>query len=149
MERDRVHIGLWRSLSQSHAHAHRTEAARLRSRITELEQELADRPEKEVVSYVGEDEIRGANEEAGRAFRSRERAWQALCEIRVLHRERDEGRCQCGLRIDRCQIAEIVARYPALLKWEAEQIRRLRSNDWRGHMLPDGHPAVLDRNWEA
>ena len=148
MARDRVHIDLWRSLGQAQARTHQSEATQLRGQIAQLEQELADRPVKEVERYIGADEIQAHKDEADRAFRSRENAWQALCEIRLLHREGEPGRCRCGKRLDQCPIAEIVDRYPGLGEWEEEQIRRLRNHDRRGHKLPDRHPAVFDPRWQ-
>jgi hypothetical protein len=91
-------------------------------------------------------ELEEAREEADRAFRSRENAWQALCMVRLLHREGQPGQCRCGLRLDRCKTAQIVDHYPALEKWEKEQVLRLRRG--LSHNLPEGHPAVLDRRWE-
>ena len=125
MERDRVHINLWRSLGQKQAQEHRAEAAQMREQIAHLEQELAERPVREVQRLVDADELQKYKDEADRAFRSREVAWQGLCEIRLRHREGEAGRCRCGLRMDRCQIAEIVGKYPALVKWEMEQVRRM------------------------
>lgn len=146
MERERVHMELWHSLGQNQAREHRTEVDQLRELIAQLEQKLAERPVKEVQRFMDADELRGYKEEADRAFRSRENAWQALCEIRLLHRQGEPGRCRCGLQLQRCPIAEIVDRYPGLAKWEKEQIHRLRSGNW--HRLPDRHPAVLDPRWE-
>jgi hypothetical protein len=119
---------------------------RAQGRIAELEQELHDRPTRPVHHWVDQDELEKAREEAQRAFRSRENAWQALCEIRLLHREGQAGQCRCGLRLDRCKIVQIVDHYPALEKWEKEQLSRVRGG--LTHNLPEGHPAVLDRNWQ-
>jgi hypothetical protein len=145
MARDRAHIQVWRELASAQRRSHRAEAALLKDRIAELEQELRARPKEIVERYVDRDELDGARAEAERAFRSRENAWQALCEVRLVHREGEPGRCRCGQRLDRCKEAMIVDRYPGLEKWENEQIRRLRSN--QDHRLPDGHPAVINPNW--
>jgi hypothetical protein len=145
MERDRMHIDLWRSLSRAQEHDHSTQVERLQGRISELEQELRDRPKEIVERYVDRQELEDARAEANRAFRSRENAWQALCMIHLLHHEREPGRCRCGLRLDRCEIAQIVDRYPGLEKWVKEQYRRLQIGD--DHMLPDGHPALIDPHW--
>lgn len=115
----------------------------MRERIDALEQELRDRPERVVDRYVDLDKLQLVQAEAERAFRSREHAWQALTEVRLLHREDDDGHCRCGTRADRCPIAAIADRYPALKAWEDEQVDRLRRGE--SHALPDGHPAVLDR----
>lgn len=93
--------------------------------------------------YIDLDALQSARSEADRAFRSREMAWQALVEVRLLHREEDE-RCRCGLRVDRCSVAQIVDLYPALRGWEDEQAERLRRAA-NLTLFPDAHPAVLDR----
>src|SRR5262249_15912877 len=125
---------------------HAAEVDRLRRQISQQEQELRDRPTRIIERYVDRQELDDAKAEADRAFRSRENAWQALCEIRLLHREGVSGRCGWGKRLDRCDIAAIVDRYPGLERWEKEQIQRLRNN--LDHKLPDGHPAVLDPRWQ-
>lgn len=143
---DRTHIELWQALARDEKRKHDVEVENLVGRISDLEQELSNRPEKVVERYVDLQVLQEAEAEAQRAFRSRENAWQALCEVRLIHREGEPGRCRCGLRIDKCKVALIVDRYPGLEKWEMEQISRLRMD--LDHRLPDGHPAVLDPNWQ-
>jgi hypothetical protein len=145
-EANGAHIEMWRALARSRKQDHERVEAGLRERIAELEQELHDRPTRPVHHWVDQDELEKAREEAQRAFRSRENAWRALCEIRLLHREAQAGQCRCGQRLDRCKIVQIVDHYPALEKWEKEQLSRVRGG--LTHNLPDGHPAVLDRNWQ-
>jgi hypothetical protein len=140
------HIAVWRALADGQRRDYEAKARRLSSRIAELEQELRDRPKEIVERYIDQGVLDEAQAEADRAFRSRENAWQALCEIRLLHREREPGRCRCGQRLDTCKIARIVDRYPGLEKWENDQIQRLR--DHQDHRLPAGHPAVLDPKWQ-
>jgi hypothetical protein len=146
MEASRVHSEFWRELARSRQRDHDATGARLKARIAELEQELRDRPTQTVERWVDRDQLEEAREEADRAFRSRENAWQALCMVRLIHREGQPGQCRCGLRLDRCKVAQIMDHYPALEKWEKEQVRRLRRG--LSHNLPDGHPALLDRRWE-
>lgn len=146
MAANRTHIEVWRSLACAQRRDHDAEAARLRRQISELEQKLRERPENIVERYVDQQELEDANAEAQRAFRSRENAWQALCEIRLIHREGESERCRCGERLDNCKIAKIVCHYPGLEAWENEQYRRLRTG--QDHGLPDGHPAVLDPRWQ-
>jgi hypothetical protein len=145
MRSDPEHIELWRSFLERQQQEHQAVVAQLRGRIIGLEQELRERPEKVVERYIDADELQAARAEADRAFRSRQMAWQALVEIRLLHREIDNGMCRCSMRVDRCPIAEIVARYPALARWEKEQYERLRRDE--SHALPENHPAVLDPRW--
>lgn len=137
---------MWDAFAKDRRRRHDKEVAGLNTRIEELEGELADRPEKIVHRYVDLDELQDAQTEAHRAFASRENAWRALCEIWVLHHERDSGRCQCGQPMDRCKTAQIVDHYPAFEKWNREQIQRFRSG--RDHMLPTRHPAVIDPRWQ-
>ncbi len=146
MAADRKHIELWQALVRDEKRKQDAEVEKLRTQISGLQQELSDRPERVVERYIDLDELRKAQDEAERAFRSREKAWQALCEIRLIHREGNPGRCRCGVRLDSCKIAQIVDRYPGLEKWEKEQINRLRN--YEDHRLPDGHPAVLDPTWQ-
>jgi hypothetical protein len=146
LEASRVHAELWRELARSRQLERDAREGQLRNQLAELEQKLRDRPTRTVERWVDLDELEEAREEAERAFRSRDNAWQALCMVRLLHREGQPGQCRCGLRLDRCKIAQVVDHYPGLEKWEKEQVGRLR----RGlqHNLPDGHPALLDRRWE-
>jgi hypothetical protein len=140
MQSDPEHIKLWRVLLADRQREHASVTADLKAQMAELEERLRNGPRT-----IGLDQIQAAQDEAQRAFRSRENAWQALCEVRLLHRKDADGRCRCGERFDRCAEAQIVDRYPALVKWENEQYDRLR----RGliHALPDGHPAVLNPRW--
>lgn len=145
-EANQAHIEMWRALARSRKQEHERVETQLRETIAELEQELRDRPTRPVHHWVDQDELKEAREEAQRAFRSRENAWRALCEVRLLHREGEPGQCRCGLRLERCKVAEIVNRYPGLEKWENEQFIRVRGG--LSHALPEGHPALLNRNWK-
>jgi len=142
MMANRDHIEMWRALVSKRDAA----VAQLREEVADLEQELRDRPEKIVDRYVDLDKLQEAREQARRAYHSRENAWQALCMVRLIHREGQPGQCRCGQSLDRCKTAQIVDHYPGLENWEKEQVRRLR--DRLDHNLPDGHPALLDARWE-
>lgn len=109
----------------------------------DAEWQLEVRPVREVERYVDADQMAAARAEADRAFRSREHAWRALLEVRLLHRERDAGRCLCGRALGDCSTANIVNAHPGLSRWEEDQIVRLKRGE--SHLLPDGHPALLDR----
>jgi hypothetical protein len=112
MARDRAHIQVWRELASAQRRSHRAEATLLKDRIAELEQEPRARPKETLERYVDQDELDGARAKAERAFRSRENAWQGLCEVRLIHREGEPGWCRCSQRLDRCKVAMIVDRYP-------------------------------------
>jgi uncharacterized protein (DUF3084 family) len=105
---NRVHIELWQEFARSQQRAFNVKEDQLKNRIGQLEQELRDRPTQTVDRYVNLEELEEARKEAERAFRSRENAWQALCMIRLKHREGQPGQCRCGLRLDRCEVALIV-----------------------------------------
>lgn len=129
--------------------AHAAEVNHLRAAIRQAEEataaahrELAERPVQEVERYLDHDVLEGAKREAQRAFQSRQRAWGALCEIGLRHRETPGGRCRCGLRWSDCATAEVVGAFPHLERWERQQARRLV--DDLPHGLPASHPAVLD-----
>ncbi len=142
---DPEHIQLWQKLLADRQREHDKAVAQLRDRIAALERELHERPEKVVERWHGAAEIEAAKAEAQRAFRSRQNAWQALCEIRLLHREASDGRCRCGKRYADCPEAQIVGYYPGLAKWEKEQWERYRN--YEDHALPDRHPALTNPRW--
>jgi hypothetical protein len=98
---DPEHIELWRKLLAERQREHDDAQVKLKNQIAELERELQERPEKIVERWHGTDEIEAARSEAQRAFRSRQNAWQALCEIRLLHREASNERCRCGKKYTR------------------------------------------------
>jgi len=139
------HVKAWEALTERRSAEHAAQVSQLRGEIAQVRQELVNRPEKVVDRYIDAGVLEAAQHEAQRAFRSRESAWQALTEVRLMHREVDDGKCRCGLRMDRCAVAQIVERYPGLRRWEEEQVKRLRRGE--PHALPGAHPAVLDRRW--
>jgi len=145
MQMNTEHVKAWEALTERLRAEHAAQLSQLRVEIAQVRQELVSRPEKIVDRYIEADVLEAAQNEAQRAFRSRENAWQALTEVRLLHRETDDVKCRCGVRIDRCAVAKIVERYPGLRRWEEEQVSRLRRGE--PHALPDAHPAVLDRRW--
>lgn len=148
---DSAHRALWPDLLHAVEAAHRAEVERLNAEIHAAEDataaaqhELAARPVKEVDKYVDQDDLHTAQSEAERAFRSRDRAWGALCEVRLQHREGDGGRCRCGRRWEECPTAQTLRAMPQLRGWERAQARRVVER--LPHALPPSHPAVLDPN---
>jgi hypothetical protein len=121
------------------------EIVQLRDQLAAAQRELDERPEKEVIKYIGQDEIRAAREEGQRAFASRQRAWQALSEIQCLHRERNNGQCQCGRLFKKCNEAQIIAKYSALMDWVKDELERLKRGLYCD--LPEEHPARFDAKW--
>lgn len=144
-KRDEDHIELWRALLNARVGALRGEIGQLKAHLAAAQHELDEKPEKEVVKYVGQDEIRAAQEESQRAFASRQRAWQALSEIQCLHRERNNGQCQCRRRFEACEEAQIIARYPALMDWVKDELER--RNRGLSCDLPENHPVWFDPKW--
>ena len=145
--REAQHAKMWaedqREALEALEERHGRVLASLQQQVAQLQQTLDDRPERVVVQNLDLQEVRAAHDARDAAYRSRDTAYQALCELRLLHHETGDGQCRCGRRVDRCDVAGIVDRYPALRLWEDKQAEFLR----RGlpHLLPDGHPAVLDR----
>jgi hypothetical protein len=144
-KRDEDHIELWRTLINERVRELGREIGQLKSQVAAAQQELYERPAKEVIKYLGQDEIRAAQEEGQRAFASRQRAWQALSEIQCLHRERNNGICQCGSRFKECDEAQIVNSYPAFIDWVKDQAERM--NRGLSCDLPQKHPARFDPRW--
>lgn len=141
--RDQDHVSLWERMWGQHEEELRGSQAKIEALRRELAEEIAQRPERVVVKHVDLDRLQEAEGRADRAYRARDSAFRALTEVRLLHREERGGLCRCGTRADRCELALIVDRYPALADWERRQVQRLR--DYDTHELPDNHPAVLDR----
>lgn len=142
---DPEHIELYKALLSAEEREHGNEVTRLNGRIADLERELQERPEKLVERWHGADEIQAATDEQQRAFRSRQNAWQALCEIRLLHREASDGKCRCGKRFKDCPEAQIVGYYPGLARWEKQEWERYKK--YEDHALPERHPALTDPRW--
>jgi hypothetical protein len=90
--------------------------------------------------HVAADVLEEERDKTARAFRSRDMAYRALSEVRLLHHETEAGRCRCGLPVQRCAVAMVVDRYPALASWEAKQLKRVRKG--QPHMLPRDHPGL-------
>jgi hypothetical protein len=145
-QRDAEHLAWWQAqFDQSRTEAAASKATlegRLDALQAHLESEMRNRPERIVEKWINREVIDAAEAKAESAYRSRERAWQGLCELRLLHREGTGGRCRCGARRDQCAEAEILDAYPGIVRWEAEQIARLRRH--QPHALPPNHPVVLD-----
>ena len=137
MQQNREHIQLWQAHLVARQQEHDAKVSQLEGRIARLERAVVEGP--------GATQIAEAQAEAHHAYRSRDNAWQALCEVRLLHRDAGTGRCRCGKRFDQCPEAQIVDRYPALTKWERAQVERYRN--YQPHALPENHPALHNPRW--
>lgn len=147
VKRNEDHLRIWQA-----AHATAVREGRERydrgvatyvKQVADLTAELQARPFREVP--VGLDEIQRISDARDGAYRSRDTAFQVLCEVRLLHREGKDGQCQCGARYEQCQTAQLVNGYPALEQWEITQFERHRLH--RRSDLPANHPARFDHTW--
>lgn len=90
--------------------------------------------------------LRAAQEEAERAFRSRDAVMRAMTLLHLRHFETGSGRCRCGRQADDCEERVILDGSRALRAWER------RHTEWRRrgepHDLPSGHPGVVDARWD-
>lgn len=148
--RDRLHIEMWqeemREALEARDEKHSTEIARCHERMDELNQELSERPIQVVETNLDAEHIQQVETEADRAFRSRDQAYIRLARLHMLHYDVDGEKCRCGAGIDSCPVAAVVDTFRGLHFWERRQADRRRSN--RDHLLPKGHPGVIDARWD-
>lgn len=152
-KRDADHCHMWRLETERRvAVEHAANAAELqaaRTRVAELETELAERPERVRTVHADADTLREAAQERDDAYRKRDWAFQTLSEVRLEHGDRGNGRCRCSLPLDKCGTAAIVDQYPALRSWEHKQWLLLTdSYSSRQCLLPENHPARFDPHWK-
>jgi hypothetical protein len=142
-QRDRDHVTAWkREQAKWGAQAQRA-TQRLEDELEKMRIELEARPIHVVHENLDAETVAEAESSRDAAYRSRDMTMQILCQVRLLHQERIQGECTCGKSRSKCKTADIVTEFEALDKWETKQIKRMRQN--LDHLLPDNHPAVLDR----
>lgn len=166
-QRNTDHIGLWRSelaiAREDHAH----EVARLHGIVEQRDRELARQrteiedlravvragvesaPLATVEKWFADEQVVAATTQRDTAYRSRDQAYRALWAADRLHHEDEtrDGYCACGHRADRCKELDAIAPAAnALIRWENNQIERLRSGLPEG--LPDEHPEVLKLGYD-
>jgi hypothetical protein len=137
------HVRAWSKARSVLTAQTRRATERLVKELDEARIELEQRPVRIVRENLDAETVEKAVSDRDIAYRSRDIAMQALCRVRLLHRERAPSECSCGRNYSKCQTAQIVQEYEALANWEAKQITRMRQN--LNHYLPDNHPAILDR----
>ena len=137
-----AHVKIWQ---EELARQLESLAERHSSEVASIAKELADRPVRVVERNLDQGTVDEALGQRDAAFRSRDLAYQALCEVSLIHRDRGSGYCRCGLRTDRCETLPLVT-WRALGEWERKQVARKRAG--QPHFLPQGHPALLDPRWE-
>lgn len=147
--RDQDHHDLWAEdagdLAEQHARdlvVARVATETLRAQLAE---EVTKRPTNVVYRNLDQETVNEALSSRDAAFRSRDRAFRALCEVWLLHRDAGSGRCRCGRPHSQCNTAAIVDHYPSLEAWERKQWERMRQH--LDHWLPRKHPAVIDPKW--
>lgn len=147
MQKVTEHLDMWEGYFGATQQKHEAVAEGLRRQLADRDRQLAERPEQVVEKYLNQAEVDAAENEAQRAFRSRQNAWQVLCMIRLRHVELDNGQCRCGRAVAKCEDGLLVRDYPGLRQWERKQVQLLREH--RPHALPAGHPALVDPRWRS
>ena len=161
-QRDTDHVGLWKSELELAKINRREDIARLQEAIAHRDQQLRERrkeisdlqavvragvesaPSPMVERWYTDEKVVEALQLRDAAYRSRDRAYRSLWWLARLHREDDarDGYCVCRRTVRGCKEWQAVAgAFPALNKWERDQIDRLHSGQPDG--LPDDHPEVL------
>jgi hypothetical protein len=120
--------------------------AGLEETIRQLRSELEERPVQVVFKNLDQEDVDAAHEAARRAYRSRDRAFLDLTRVHMLHFETAAARCRCGKSLEQCEEATIVDTSTALRGWERNHNERRRRGD--PHLLPQGHPGVVDARWD-
>ena len=146
VKRDQDHVRLWRLQAGASEARRQHEVAELQQEADALRLQLDARPVKIVNQNLDQETVDQALTERESAYRARDGAFRALCQVRMIHREREPGKCRCGRRIDQCVEAKIVDEFRALKAWERRQVERLRNNE--RHELPYNHPAIIDPRWQ-
>lgn len=149
-KRDRDHVEMWREDKREAVTAlverHERTVAGLQETIRELQTTLDERPVQVVYQNLDQEEVDQAHQHARRAYRSRDRAFLDLTRIHLLHFELSAGRCRCGKPLDRCEEAAIVDTAKALRGREHHHAERRRQG--KPHLLPHGHPGIVDARWD-
>lgn len=138
-KRNDVHIEMWREDL-------REREEELETIITDLRQELLDRPVQSVNVHIDQPILDEAREGAQRAFRSRDSAFVALTRLHMLHFEATADKCRCGRKADDCDERRVLDGSKALRAWEKRQSDARRRGDWS--LLPRDHPGVVDARWD-
>lgn len=125
-------------------------------RIEELEQKLGDltavvdsdyrdAPLGELQTWMQSESVKASESKMRAAYRARDSTMVALWRLDRLHGDsKVRGKCQCRERDDTCKArAALAPILPALDRWEARELERLRME--LEHGLPRDHPEVLKR----
>lgn len=148
--RSRGHLEMWRE-HELHAieqltECHQDAVAALEGRLRAAQEELERRPVRVVNQNLDQEEVNAAHEAEEAAYRSRDWAYVDLARLHMLHFEASGGKCRCGKAWERCQEGAILDLSKSLRRWERAQADRQRRGDV--HMLPQGHPGIVDARWD-
>ena len=87
--------------------------------------------------------IKEAQDLRDAAYRSRDKAFNALLLIGDVHHEdeQNEMRCSCGQKLTDCEVVTALSPLSmALNRWEAHQVERAKRG--KRYSLPDDHPKI-------
>lgn len=161
-QRDRDHVGLWRSELEIQREDHTSQISDLRSEIEKRDQQLAQQradieflkeairqglentPPEIVPQWWESEKVAEAQTQRDQAYRSRDFSYQSLWALDQIHHEDDHrmGYCACGKRVQVCNEFNSIAPIRlALDRWERNQLDRLSRQ--QEHSLPDEHPEAL------
>jgi hypothetical protein len=161
-QRDRHHVGLWRSELEILREDHASQVVHLRGEIDKRDRRLVERqtdidalkdairrgvenaPPETVQQWWESEKVTEAHTQRNQAYRSRDLPYRSLWAVDQLHHDDDHrsGYCSCGKRTTVCKELDAIApAKQALDRWEGNQLDRLgRQLD---HGLPNEHPEVL------
>jgi hypothetical protein len=141
--RDRDHVSAWRNERARWTAQAERKITRLEEQVEQLQTKLNERPVHVVHENLDAETVKEAESDRDAAYRSRDKAMQFLCQVRLLHQERIPGKCTCYKNYSECKTAQVVGKIQMLSEWEGKQVTRMRMG--YSHYLPDNHPAMLDR----
>lgn len=149
-KREKEHFELWAvdasEAAEEAARQQEAAVARVQSHVDELQAELQARPVRVVIENPGQEKIDQAYQDRQKAFALRDRAFRVLSAVHLLHHDVGGDECSCGTSLRECSVAQEVDGNHALKGWERKQWERKR--DGLPHLLPAGHPGVIDYRWE-
>ncbi|MHB1172592.1 MAG: hypothetical protein ACYCZY_08875 [Lacisediminihabitans sp.] len=110
-----------------------------------VDNDYHDAPLGDLQTWMQSESVKIFESKMRAAYRSRDSTMVALWRLDRLHGDsKTRGKCQCGVRDDKCKArAALAPILPVLDRWEARELERLTMG--REHGLPRDHPEVLKR----